>query len=414
MVKSIIYALSVLVQLFIIVLGMYYVLVALFSFIKKPEGKTIIKKMHKFALIVAAHNEEKVIAGIVDSLQNLQYDKENYDVYVIADNCTDDTAKIAREHGAIACERTNTEKRGKGYALEWMFEKIFAMEDKEYDAICVFDADNLVAPQFLTEINEKFNQGFRAVQGYVDVKNPNDSWITASYAITFWCINKLFQTARSNLGLSNQINGTGFALKCDLIKENGWGATCLAEDMEFTMKLVSNDIKVGWAPNAVVYDEKPLTLSQSFKQRTRWMQGHVDVASRFLIPLLKKTVKEKNIVAFDCAVYLVQPVLLILTLLTTLISFVQLFFPQVATWCLSYLAVPTYVWNVTMIVQLVATPFVLFIENRLTKKMLTYYLPYLLFTYTWLPIAVVGFAKRKNKEWFHTQHTRKIAIDEMK
>jgi len=141
--------------LFIIVLGMYYVLVALFSFIKKPEGKTIIKKMHKFALIVAAHNEEKVIAGIVDSLQNLQYDKENYDVYVIADNCTDDTAAVAREKGAVCYERFDDVHRTKGYALQFLFENIkndYGIES--FEGYFIFDADNLLNKNYISKMQK--------------------------------------------------------------------------------------------------------------------------------------------------------------------------------------------------------------------------------------------------------------------
>jgi cellulose synthase/poly-beta-1,6-N-acetylglucosamine synthase-like glycosyltransferase len=106
----------------------------------------------------------------------------------------------------------------------------------------------------------------RVVQGYIDSKNPNDSWITYAYSISFWSINKLFQQSRANLNLSCQLCGTGFSVDVDVLKKIGWGATCLTEDMEFTMKLSLNDIRVGWASDAIVYDEKPLTLSQSWKQ----------------------------------------------------------------------------------------------------------------------------------------------------
>lgn len=409
----IIYAISVLIQLFVIVIGLYHVLVGLFAFIGDNKPKVEIKKNHKFAMVVAAHNEEKVVSEIVDSLKLIDYDKENYDIFVIADNCTDKTAEIARQHGADVHERFTEGERGKGYALNWMFQRIFEM-DKEYDAICVFDADNIVHKDFLKEMNVKFNQGFKAVQGYIDTKNPNDSWITASYAISFWCLNKVYQSARSNLGLSNQISGTGFAVSTDVIKEYGWSATCLAEDMEFTMQLVLNGISVGYAKQAVVYDEKPLTLSQSVKQRTRWMQGHADVASRFIPKLAKKATKEKDILAFDCIIYLLQPTLLIMLLIVTMVSFIQLFYPPLGMWFLTNLAIPPALWTVVMLVQFFLTPFILWMEGKLTKKMIFYYIPYLVYTYTWLPIAVVGVIRKNNKEWFHTEHTRKIAVSELK
>ncbi len=408
----IVYALSVLMQLFVIIIGLYHILVAVFAFIGDNKAKVLSDKKHRFAMVVAAHNEQTVISEIVDSLKDLDYDKDKYDIFVIADNCDDDTAKIAREHGADVHERFSDGDRGKGYALNWMFGRIFEM-DKQYDAICVFDADNIVHKNFLNEMNVKFNQGFKAVQGYIDTKNPNDSWITASYAISFWLLNKVYQTARSNLGLSNQISGTGFAVSTDIIKEYGWSATCLAEDMEFTMQLVLNGISVGYAYDAIVYDEKPLTLSQSVKQRTRWMQGHADVASRFIPKLFKKATKEKDILAFDCIIYLLQPTLLIMLLIITTVSLIKLFYPPLGMWFLTNLAIPPYLWNLVMIGQLLLTPFVLWVEGKLTKKMIMYYIPYLVYTYTWLPIAVVGVIRKNNKDWFHTEHTRKISAEDI-
>ena len=408
----IVYIISVLIQLFVTVIGLYHILVGIFAFIGDNKAKQLTDKEHRFAMVVAAHNEEKVVSEIVDSLRELDYDKEKYDIFVIADNCTDDTAKIAREHGALVHERFSEGDRGKGYALNWMFERIFEM-DKEYDAICVFDADNIVHKDFLKGINARYNQGYKAVQGYIDTKNPNDSWITASYAMTFWVLNKVYQSARSNLGLSNQISGTGFAVSTDIIKKYGWSATCLAEDMEFTMQLVLNGISVGYAKDAIVYDEKPLTLSQSVKQRTRWMQGHADVASRFIPKLFKKATKDKDILCIDCIVYLLQPALLIMLLILTTVSLVQLFWPGLSMWFFTNLALPPYLWGIVMVGQFLMTPFILWYEGKLTKKMIIYYIPYLVYTYTWLPIAVVGIIRKNNKEWFHTEHTRKISASEL-
>ena len=123
----------------------------------------------RFALIVAAHNEEKVITHIIDSLFKQNYPRNLFDVFVIADNCTDKTAEIAEKYGAIVYKRFNSTLKGKGHALEWMFEKIFEM-DKKYDAICVFDADNLVSSNFLLEMNKQLCRGHKVIQGYIDSK----------------------------------------------------------------------------------------------------------------------------------------------------------------------------------------------------------------------------------------------------
>lgn len=122
-----------------------------------------------FALVVAAHNEHAVIGQLVQNLQGLNYPKNMYDIYVIADNCSDDTAQIAEKAGALVHVRTHPTKKSKGYALDWMFARLFKM-DKQYDAICVFDADNLVHPQFLMEMNNRLCKGDKVIQGYMDAK----------------------------------------------------------------------------------------------------------------------------------------------------------------------------------------------------------------------------------------------------
>ncbi len=411
--QTVVYTLSIVIQAIMYSLIIYHFAVSLFAWLPRKEREVKVDKKHTFALFVAAHNEQQVIGNMVESLKAINYDKDKYDIFVIADNCTDNTAKIAREAGANVLERTNETERGKGYAMDWAFRTVFEGE-REYDAFCVFDADNIAHEEFLNEINKRLCQGYEAVQGYVETKNPYDTWITAAYAMTFTCINKLYQTARYNIGLPNQLNGTGFAVKTSILKEYTWGAKCLAEDMEYTMELMTHNVLVGWNDKAIVYDEKPLTLSQSWKQRVRWMQGHSDVASRYVPKLLKKLFVDKDIRCFDCMVYLVQPLMMVTMAVTLVMGFVQGLFPDVKLWFMPYEVMPDLVWNVFFFAQLCYTPLILWLEKKLTTKSILYYIPYLVFTYTWLPIAFIGIAKKNQKEWFHTQHTRTISINEVK
>lgn len=416
--ETVILVFSIILQAFILLLGTYYFTVSLFGWMPKANDKLPEElHYHRFAMVTSAHNEEKVIAELVDSLAQQNYPRECYDIFIIADNCTDNTAQVARDHGAIVYERFNDEQRGKGYALEWMFAKIFEME-KQYDSISIFDADNLVDTEYLAEMNKSLNKGYKVVQGYIDTKNPYDSWISAAYAISFWTVNRLFQTARYVLNLSCQLCGTGFTVATDILKELGWGATCLTEDMEFTMKLSLNGIKVAWAENAVVYDEKPLTLSQSWKQRVRWMQGHADVASRFTAPLFKKAVKERKWAPIDCMLYLFQPIRILTYGIITLMAWIQTAYPQgnipfFQLQDMTYV-VPAWVWYALVIGQFLWTPLVLLLEKRLNLKICFYYLTYYFFSLTWAPIAVIGILRKNKKEWFHTQHTRTMEIGQMK
>ncbi len=212
-------------------------------------------------------------------------------------------------------------------------------------------------------------KGYKVVQGYIDSKNPNDSWITGSYSIAFWTANRLFQLARANLGLSNQIGGTGFCMDSETLKELGWGATCLTEDLEFTCKLVLNGHKVGWAHNARVYDEKPLTLKQSWNQRKRWMQGFADVSSRFFTKLIKKAFKERSFVALDCALYTVQPFVTLLLALSAILTLIQNNSSRGANiFVISYLFSP-WVWKTFSIIQFLFTPLIMLLEKKLSKGM---------------------------------------------
>ncbi|CAI3569837.1 glycosyltransferase family 2 protein [Clostridium neonatale] len=449
-------------QLFVFGLTCYYLILGLFGFFRNKEKKNYDPK-NKFALIIAAHNEEVVIGNLIESMLKLDYPKEMYDIFVIADNCTDNTAKIARGYNVNVCERNVSDKRGKGYALEWMFDKLFKMEE-QYDAIAIFDADNLVHKNFLKEINSKMLQGYKVVQGYIDSKNPNDSWIAAAYSIAFWTQNRMFQLARANVGFSNQIGGTGFAIETDTLREPGWGATCLTEDLEFTCKLVLNGEKVGWAHDAIIYDEKPLKLAQSWSQRKRWMQGFTDVASRYFFKLLKKSIVERKFYMFDCALYVLQPFITLLLGVSALLTILQANTKGLNIFIMSYLF-SDIGWKAFAAVQFLLTPLVLAFDKKVSKGFLAmmflystnvFIVPYLsktigdihllfiggiallynlafliltwvflgkknlilffrfllygLYTLTWIPITIQGILNKNNKEWSHTKHVRKIEI----
>lgn len=282
-------------QLLIVFFTIYYFTLSFFGlFGRRPEEK-IYDEQKTFAMIVCAHNEEQVIGQLVENLHLLNYSDHLYDIFVVADNCKDNTAQIARQAGAIVYERFNDNEKGKGFAMDWMFQRLFEME-RQYDAVCVFDADNLVHPNFLREMNSRLCKGERLIQGYLDSKNPNDTWISGVFSISFWVVNHVWHLAKYNIGLSSCLGGTGMCISTDILRRHGWGATCLTEDMEFTMKALLEGIPTTWAHDAIVYDEKPLTFMQSWNQRKRWAQGHFDVANRYIGKLFVKGIKERNIV----------------------------------------------------------------------------------------------------------------------
>lgn len=390
---------------------LYYYYVSVYGWRKHKEDKDFTPEK-RFALITAAHNEEEVIRYHLESLKRLNYPVDLFDIYVIADNCTDSTATVARQEGVLVYERFAPQK-GKGYALEWMFAKLFEMEEQKYDAICLFDADNVVSANFLLEMNSKLKKGYRSIQGYLDTKNPNDSWVTACYATAYWSMNRMWQLARFNKGLSNALGGTGVCLEYQLLKEYGWGATCLTEDLEFTMKLQMNGIKTAWAHEAKVYDEKPVYFSQTWRQRTRWLQGHWDVAFRYMVPLIKKGWREKKWYPIDGAIYLFQPFLITIMFMTFLFSGAAYLSPVPLYESMLTRVTPHWYWWLFGLVGYCYPMLGLILEGA-PRRAYFYYITYPFYGLTWFPVTIWGLFQHKNQDnWAHTRHMRGISINSL-
>ncbi len=375
----------------------YYFVISLFGFFRRYEEYTLLPES-RFAVVVAAHNEEKVIGALVRNLQELDYPDELYDVYVVADNCADDTAKIAAAKGAQVIERFNNVEKGKGYALEYAFNKIFD-SGIPYDAVVVIDADNLVSTNFLTIMNNRLLKGEKIIQGYLDTKNAYDTWITKSIYIGYLLTNRFLQLSKYNIGLTCALGGTGMCLSVEVLKRYGWGMTSLTEDLEFQMKALMNDIKVTWAHDARIYDEKPLSLMQSWRQRRRWMQGHCNVAGRYMGRLLREGIRTKNFAMIDGALYLMQPFFLMFAGLGLLSNFFVK--PD-----LVIIDRP-----VLMVLGLFAQFFYFGLGltlERVKPRVYLWLAFFPIFALTWIPVAYVGFAMRKKKEWTHTLHIRNI------
>ena len=397
---------------------LYYLFLAVFSFfVKKRKLKEFGNR--KFAIVIPAHNESQVVGEGIDSIKHMNYPEELYDIYVIADNCTDSTSEVARSRGAKVMERTDPKFGGKGYALKWFFTILLQM-DEDYRSVVILDADNIVHPDFLAKINNKMNQGYKIVQGYLDSKNPFDSAITGYNSIEFWVSNRMLKLSRDNLGLSAQLGGTGFSVDTDILREYGWDATCLTEDLEFTCKLVLNGHKVGWEHEAIIYDEKPLTLKASWIQRKRWMQGFADVFTQYFFPLMKKGITKGSFIMIDCAIYSIQPILLILTGISALYGIVHgLYYlsDTLAQMPILHLGQPMSPSDlgsvVVQIAQVLLSPVMMLIDKKLSLKSMLAYITCPVYLVTWMPLAVMGILHKNKKEWAHTEHTRAIKIHDI-
>ena len=222
-----------------LIYGFYFLIMASGVFRKKKCEIDNNKKNH-FAILIAARNEETVIKNLINSLKKQNYPSNKYDVYVIVNNCTDNTEEEARKAGAkvIVC----TEKvKSKGEVLKFTFNKL--KKEKDIDAYVIFDADNLVHRDFLSKMNDSLNMGYSVVQGFRDTKNVSDNWLSCSYAIMYYIQNLFLNKSRYNLGKSSFINGTGFVIKKELIDKNGYDPKTVTEDIEFVAMCAINGEK---------------------------------------------------------------------------------------------------------------------------------------------------------------------------
>ena len=297
----------------------FYIFIGL---LKKPQ-KFVAKAQHRFAVVVSARNESSVIGNLINSIKSQNYPSELVDVFVIADNCTDNTAEVARDAGAIVYERFNKQQVGKGYALDWMFKIIQSDHaDKNYEGYIIFDADNILDPNYIKEMNKVFDNGYRIITSYRNSKNYDTNWITAGYSLWFLREARYLNNARMQLGTSCAISGTGFLVSAEVIRENGgWIHHLLTEDIEFTTDSIIKGEKIGYCANAVLYDEQPTLFSQSYTQRLRWAKGFYQVFKNYGAKLVKGAFKG----SFSCFDMLmtISPAML-LTLISIAINIVAI------------------------------------------------------------------------------------------
>ena len=274
-----------------------YIVIALIGDKKKKLDTYEAKKLHKFAFIIAARNEQAVIGNLINSIKQQNYPAELIDVIVVADNCTDDTAQIAREHGAICYERFNNMLVGKGYALDYCFNKIVEQfgDYTAYDGYFIFDADNVIDKNYVKEMNKVFDRGYNVITSYRNSKNYDTNWITSGYSLWFIREAKYLNNPRMMLKTSCAVSGTGFLVNSSIIKKNnGWKFNLLTEDIQFSVVNILEGEKIGYCQSAMFYDEQPTTFKQSWNQRMRWSKGFYQVMFRYGRELIAMMFKKRE------------------------------------------------------------------------------------------------------------------------
>ena len=395
----------------ITIFWLYQIIISLCSLIKLKDKPFKVNKNHKFMAIIPAHNEEMVVGSLIESLKNQTYDKNLYDIYVIADNCTDNTAKIAEEAGAIVYRRFDSVNKTKGFALNW-FLKQKIEENADYDAFFVFDADNIVDKNFITNMNKKLCEGEDVVQGYRDIKNPTDNWITAGYALFYWTLHRFYHLARYNVGLSPLLNGTGFMVRFDVVKPQGWDTETLTEDIEFSLKRIIAGKKLGWATDAIVYDEQPTSFKQSWSQRSRWTVGHIQCVNRYTGELVKSVFKHKTLMNLDGFFYIIGSIPMFIVSIFLLLANFIFYFANTMPGIGLVLNIGRYIIP-TLFLPSITAICAMFLDKKPIKPMIKGLIAYPVFMGSWLLINFKCLFKRETS-WEKINHVRNIKIGDVK
>ena len=277
--------------------------------LKLQRGGDTPRTVRDFAVIVPALNEEMVIVQLLESFRIQDYPRDRFQVYVVADNCTDRTAEVAREHGVIVYERFSESERSKGYVIRFLLEQLRAA-GVSHDVYVIMDADNIVLPSFLSEMNRAFERGHHVVQGLRATKNPLESWTTRLDYISE-CAAELETRGRRGWGLSSGLRGTAMAFSSQLLDELGGWQECegFHEDIKMQANCVLHGYRVAWWPEAVAYDEKLTSIRDISSQRSRWLAGDIQVFRKYFFRLLAGGIRRADFHRLEQALYLSRQML---------------------------------------------------------------------------------------------------------
>ena len=373
---------------------------------KMPTHKE--SKLHKLAILISARNEGNVIANLLDSIAAQDYPSELVTVFLVADNCTDNTAEVGRKCGAVVFERNNLEEIGKGYALHYALERIDAeYGENAFDAFVVFDADNILTKNYLTEINKTYSDGYEVVTAYRNTKNFGDSWLSASAAIWYLRESKYLNGSRMRIGACPQVSGTGFLFSNEVKKINGgWPFHTLTEDYEFTCACVTKGMRFGYCETAQFYDEQVSGWNQSWRQRLRWVKGGLQGFVKHGGNLFKGLFSKKFVACYDMLMSF-APAFLI-SLAAVLVNIVGAII-QIATgtpaldvlWAMGKMVLGAYVILLLQSAVTVATEWK-HIKSTPVKKILSI-LAFPVYIMSFIPICLEAIFKKV--EWKPINHT---------
>lgn len=303
---------SLIMTIILLALSSHLLVYAFVSIFLKPKRFKPAKASNRYGIIIPARNEEKVIVQLIDSIRKQDYPSELIDIFVVADNCTDNTASVSKNAGAIVYERNDSQKKGKGYALNYILNKIFAEhDDGNYKGFFFFDADNLLTADYITQMNNAVCEGNKIITSFRAPKNYGKNWIAAGSGMIYLEQFRLEHRARTKLNTSTHISGTGYYTDYLLLKaQGGWPYNSITEDLEFSHSKVLQNEKIVLCYDAVFYDDQPHKLKDMINQRVRWVRGNYICMTKFMLKYFKMLFTKGKFAAYDLN-YILLPVPLV-------------------------------------------------------------------------------------------------------
>jgi cellulose synthase/poly-beta-1,6-N-acetylglucosamine synthase-like glycosyltransferase len=301
---------------------LYHYLLLVLGYRAHRHMVTAFSTNHRFAVAIPAHNEEAVIDRTIARLRQMDYPAALCDVHVVADHCSDATAQVASAAGAFVHERSEGPRGRKGYALAWLLKRLLK-DPKHYDAVAVFDADSQVATDFLSQVSIILAAGGKAVQGRHVIANPDASLFSALADADMRLNNRLRNQAKENIGLSARLMGDAMCFYRDLLESVPFGAQSLVEDREYGIHLVTQGVRVHYAPDAVSSGQAVSRWSDATGQRLRWYGGGFELQKRYLAPLLATVWSRRSMAALDLVLELSLPSFSTLAMLAVGLALMQ-------------------------------------------------------------------------------------------
>lgn len=284
------------------VFSLYFAAVAVFALAKRRRYPRTAPRT-RFAVVVAARNEEAVIGNLIYSLRQQDYPPELCDIFVVPNNCADFTEAAARAAGADILQCLGPVS-GKGDALRYAFAQL---RDRDYDAFLVFDADNVLERDYLARMNDAFAAGAMVCKSRTRAGNPAAGGVAGCYGLYNTIFDLVWNRPRAACGLSAKLIGTGFAFRREVLEAlGGWNTATIAEDAEFAAQCAAAGFRVSWVPDAVNYDEEPTDFLVSLRQRRRWCSGVMQVGKRSLSSL-RRSGAPRPMLRWDMAMFLLAP-----------------------------------------------------------------------------------------------------------